>query len=160
MIVFKTQLKHNPDNNIVSYCAPAPAQFISSISGYSLPFANKEQALNPTPNKGKAHVNENNEVSVKLLRPNSYYTNLGTVLLPPTIFISYTSSGVQQKESFKVADSVPYRTLTYANEKDWFKHEDCIASQNTILLKSGICKEPISPHQRLCDEDDWSSPRK
>lgn len=103
------------DDGIVRFLAASPPDYRYNYSGSALPWANPTQAFQNTPNKGTVgEISGNgNMFSIKLLYPNSYYVGLGTVLVPPMLSLFYTSGGEEKTKNIQIADSIPYRYLTY-----------------------------------------------
>lgn len=114
-----------PDNAAaVSYIAASPAEHRASYSGSALPFYSEQQAFERTPNRGNAKVlggqagdSDGAIFSVRVQVPNAYYVGLGTVRVPPTLFVSYTSHGRRYRGALKLADGTPFRTLTYPQQR-------------------------------------------
>lgn len=100
------------DNGRIHYLAAAPADHRYSFHGSGLPFANPTQAFQHTPNKGVIELQQNH-FEIKLRYPNSYYVALGTVLVPPTLTIEYFTSGERRVINIEIANSIPFRLLTY-----------------------------------------------
>lgn len=101
-------------NDTIRYASAAPPTRGSSFSGSGLPFANMEQAFDNSPNTGHVKVDGMHRFELSLQMPNSYYVGLGTVLVPPTVFLEYTNSaGVERRVAVKVSDGIPYRMLTF-----------------------------------------------
>lgn len=105
------------DGNTIAFIAAAPADYRTSFAGSALPFANREHAFEDTPNKGEVPVGANGAFTIPLFYPNSYYIGLGSVLIPPTLVISYVSAGTEKTINIEVAPSVPYRMLTHPPER-------------------------------------------
>ena len=99
----------------IQYVAAAPPDYRMSFSGSALPFANAEQAFASTPNRGEAVIDTvTMSCTVKLMMPNSYMVKLGSVQVPPTVFVSFTNGqGRKQVMPVKISDPVPFRMLTY-----------------------------------------------
>lgn len=107
-------LPEMPDNNTpVRYAAAAPADDRGSFSGSGLPFANEDQAFFLTPNQGLLKMGLDGSFEVQLVQPNSHYRNLGTDLVPPTLYVAYTASGRSVTLSSVLCPATPFRTLTY-----------------------------------------------
>ena len=107
---FKEQLA----SPVVEYVAAAPPDYRMSFSGSGLPFANADQAFANTPNRGHIHVDVTQTCSFKLVMPNSYMVQLGTVQVPPTVYISFVNAtGKKQVMPIKLSDPIPFRMLTY-----------------------------------------------
>jgi hypothetical protein len=130
-------LDHVSDGEIV-YIAANPANRIYSYSGSGLPYANEEQAFQNTPNKGSITLN-NKMLSLKLLTPNAYYKDLGSVYVPPSVFIMYKINDKTVTVSIPLSKAIPYRTLTYPVQRTsaTFYHTKLpIRTQYDILLSA------------------------
>ncbi len=104
----------NLKDNTIHYIAAAPPDRRASFSGSCLPFPNQIHAFDNTPNIGKLELGLNNSFNIKLMTPNSYMVGLGSVTIPPTVYISYTKPDNTNKIiSIKVDEPIGYRTLTY-----------------------------------------------
>ncbi len=100
----------NVKDNTIYYIAAAGPDRRASYTGSGLPFANKAQAFEKTSNVGKVILDINNRYNIKLITPNSYLVGLGSVTVPPTLFIHYyDSKNVRKNISLKVSESIPYR---------------------------------------------------
>lgn len=69
----------------VQYWASAPSDDRNSWVGSDLPFANEEIAYHKSPNIGRTVLNPNGSFVIKIVYPNSYYTNMGSNLTKPNI---------------------------------------------------------------------------
>lgn len=97
------------------YIAAAPPDYRATFSGSGLPFASQVQAFQNTPNKGTVRIPAyGSKFEIKLMTPNSYYVGLGTVYVPPTLYLEYINQhGVKRNVSVKISDGIPYRSLTH-----------------------------------------------
>ena len=112
-IVLKGKVNEAVQDNMIYFIAANPPDYRASYTGSGLPFANQVQAFESTPNKGAVPI-VNNEFEIKVMYPNSYYVGLGTVIVPPTIFIEYMTPNQEKRNvSVKISDGIPYRMLTY-----------------------------------------------
>jgi hypothetical protein len=85
---------NNPvDNEYVEYIAASPPDSLQSFSGSGLPFASAQQAFDNTPTRGSLKTSK--VFRLQIVEPNSYYTDLGTRLVGPTLYIRYMSKGSQ-----------------------------------------------------------------
>lgn len=100
------------DDNIINYIAASPPDYRTSYTGSGLPFFSYLQAFDNTPNKGEIQVT-GMDMSIDLMYPNSFYMGLGTVIVPPTLYISYVSNGKEVSKAIPLSDGIPYRMLTY-----------------------------------------------
>lgn len=101
------------DKNELVYIAAAPAHRTASFSGSGLPFYSPQQAFDSTPNQGTTHVNDDGSFEIEINHPNSYYINLGSVLVLPKVYFSYYSNGLRKQFDIVLGDSIPYRMLSY-----------------------------------------------
>ena len=103
-------------DNMVYYMAASPPDYHASRSGSALPFIDQEQAFTGSPNKGKFQL-QSNKFQLNLIYPNSYMIGLGSVLVPPTLYLSFKSvNGESRYASIKISEGIPYRSLTYPSE--------------------------------------------
>ena len=108
-------LSSAPDDARVEYLAASPPESRSGFSGSGLPFASPRQAFDHTPNRGTVVTSGRDQrtATIVLKYPNAYYVGLGTVYVPPVLFLSYVSNGARKREAIRLGDGVPFRTLTY-----------------------------------------------
>ena len=140
-MAFSGRLEEPADDGEALFIAAAPPDYRSSFSGSALPFANEQQAFYNTPNRGKVRVGHDGGFTAHLRMPNSYYTNAGTVRVPPTIHLIYAVNGQKRQASMQVSHGVPFRSLTYPSKRggaDFYGVEHpLIRSQEEILRASG-----------------------
>jgi hypothetical protein len=141
-------------NNEVFYVAAAPADYRASYTGSGLPFANQIQAFEGSPNIGSLRLDGNNAFSIKIMIPNSYLVGLGSVTVPPTLYIEYINMHDQSRTiSIKLSNGIPYRTLTYPMyprpRKDASFYDSQfylkVRSQEQILVEAGYPKVNYVP---------------
>jgi len=145
-------------DGIVHFLASNPIDRRSSFSGSGFPYANSEQAFDATPNRGSIKC-ENTSFKIPLLFPNSFYTNLGNNVVPPCLFLRWTSStGEERKVTIKLGEPVPYRFLSYpkectmARENATFYH----AHHNLpVRSQEQVFKDSIYPHVNKMHSDYW-----
>lgn len=99
----------------LSYLAAAPAERRASFTGSCLPFANEQQAFARTPTRGALSVDDDGRFSLRFRVPGSYYSDLGTTLVAPTLYVRGADDG--EVGSVIVGASVPFRTLTYPDDR-------------------------------------------
>lgn len=139
----------------VFYIAAAPADHRATYTGSGLPFANQLQAFEGTPNVGVAEVNEHdNSFEIELMTPNSYIVGLGSVVVPPTLYLEYLDGDRKiRRTSIKVSNGIPYRMLTYPMVPrpragaDFYDSQFYlpVRSQEQILLDSGYPRINVMP---------------
>ena len=105
-----------PDDGKVSYAAAAPCTRGASFDGSCLPFANETMAMQGG-SRGQAEASEEGTYRAKIAMPNAYYAGLGTKYVPPAIHVSYVSRNETFRGSAKVANGVPFRTITYPSSR-------------------------------------------
>lgn len=113
--VVRGKVNEHVRDGIIYYIAAAPPDYRATFTGSALPFYNQLQAFDNTPNKGRVNVsNLGGDFEIHLMMPNSYYTGLGTVYVPPTLYIEYFNEhGAKRNLSIKLSDGVPFRSLTW-----------------------------------------------
>jgi hypothetical protein len=136
------------DNNEIRYIAANPPDYITSFSGSALPFHNEEQAFDDTPNIGSVMLSDTNEAVINVFYPNSYYDELGNVLVKPHIKLFFNVNNTLKQVDVKLSEGIPYRSLTYPIHRSSCMFYDTldslpIRSQNDILRSSGYPDEDI-----------------
>jgi hypothetical protein len=107
------RIKEAVQNDTIRYVAAAPPDYRATYTGSGLPFANHQQAFDNTPNKGLVKVIDGT-FEINLMYPNSYYIGLGTVIIPPTVYLNYvTNEGLSRQVKIQLSEGIPFRTLTY-----------------------------------------------
>ncbi len=148
-MVFRGRLQDAPDDGLAYYVAAAPPDYRASFTGSAMPFANVQQAFYNTPNRGTVRVEPDGDFEVALLLPNSYYVKFGTVKVPPTLHVVYTSQGQKRQVQMQLSDGVPFRSLTYPSKRggaDFYGYESpLIRSQEQILRAGGYPELNVEP---------------
>ena len=107
----------------IKYNAPNPPDYNCNFSGSGLPFPNEEVAFENTPNRGVSEV-INGDFKFVLKYPNSYYTNMGTVYVPPQVRMMLVDKDNKELSSIltlNLGEGIPFRTLTWPKQRDWNK---------------------------------------
>jgi len=130
------------------YTAASPPDFRASYSGSALPFPSPEYAFAESSNSGVTKVHYG-KFSIHLSMPNSYYSGLGTVIVPPMLYLSFVQNGNPREISIKLDNSVPFRTLTYPNQRTNAMFYDNVyglpvRSQEQVLRDSGYPSKNIT----------------
>lgn len=94
----------------IEYLSSSPIGRNQSLEGSGLPFHNYQIAYDNTPNQGTISPSSDGSFTIKLKHPNSYYINLGKVLLKPHIHLSLTS--LNTIVTLVIDNNLPYRSLT------------------------------------------------
>jgi len=109
--IFKGKIPvNNKLNSEIIYYAANPPDRRHSFSGSGLPFPNSCVAFENTKNVGMVK-SLNGNFTINLHYPNSFYRALGTIYVPPTLFVKECLS--KKIFSFILGNGIPYRTLTY-----------------------------------------------
>jgi hypothetical protein len=154
-IQVRGRIEESVKDNTIWYTAASPADHRASYSGSGLPFANQLQAFDNTPNIGTYKLGPDNSFEIELMTPNSYMVGLGSVTVPPTLYIQYTTGNNEPKLiTIKVSNGIPYRTLTYpmdprAREGASFYDPQFylpVRSQERILLEAGYPRVNMTPN--------------
>jgi hypothetical protein len=146
-------LEHPPDNNVIEYVAAAPPDHRASFGGSALPFASPRQAFEGSPNKGTIKIN-GQQLQLHIQFPNSYYTGLGSHIVPPTLYIRYRFNGQVVKASIKLSNGVPYRSLTYPALRKGVEFYDNIAVL-PVRTQEGILRDSKYPVTNVEAPDFW-----
>lgn len=98
----------------IFYIAASPADHKATYTGSGLPFANQIQAFENTPNIGEVELKGDNTFEIDLMMPNSYLVGLGSVVVPPTLYLEYLDGERKvRRVVIKLSQGIPYRSLTY-----------------------------------------------
>tara|TARA_B110000261_G_scaffold131546_1_gene147706 strand:+ start:679 stop:1200 length:522 start_codon:yes stop_codon:yes gene_type:complete len=147
--------KINIDKNTIYFIAANPPDYRTSFSGSALYFYNKEQAFFNTTNTGYVNLDKNDECAIYLKLPNSYYIDLGNILVAPYVDLIYTINGKKNVFTHKLSDDpIPYRSLShpYTRTCPLFYQEQTqrgVMSQSDLLIKTGF------PSKNKSLEDFW-----
>jgi len=112
--------KHSGLKKKISYVAASPPDRHTSFTGSGLPFPNAIHAFSGRPNRGEVDVSWDGSFSFICDMPNSYYTQLGSVHVGPRVYLSDGSVGRSHNQNIltvPISDGIPYRKLTYPNER-------------------------------------------
>lgn len=116
-LVVKGQIQDDVKDNKIFYIAAAGADRRASYMGSGLPFANQIQAFDNTPNVGQLKLDFDKSFEIPLVTPNSYMVGLGSVQIPPTLYVMYLrGDGEKRTVSIKVAEPIAYRLMTYPTD--------------------------------------------
>lgn len=139
----------------IYYIAAAPADHRATYTGSGLPFSNQIQAFDNTPNAGTVDIGMDNSFEIDLMTPNSYMVGLGSITVPPTLYIQYINSMNEPKTvTVKVSDGIPYRTLTYPtvprprSDASFYdsQFDLQVRSQEQILIEAGYPRINTMPN--------------
>lgn len=92
-----------------------------SFNGSGLPFPNEEIAFENTTNKGVIKLLDG-EFTFNIDSPNSYYTNMGTILNPPCVkykFCDTNGKSMSKIYTIIIGKTIPYRSLNFPKKRDW-----------------------------------------
>jgi hypothetical protein len=142
-----------PTDSQIKYWAANSPTFNGSFSGSGLPFPNENVAFTKSKNSGLAKINGEN-FSFNIKTPNSYYKNMGALYVDPEVKIQVVDKnekGISKIQSIKVANGIPFRTLTWPVQRDWnngpmfyYNPHLTVRSQYQILLDSAYNpNEPV-----------------
>jgi len=103
-------VKNNDPDAVVMYWAAAPPHRNYSFSGSGMPYARPEQAFDRSPNVGAVKT-DNGRFTIKLDYPSAYYTNLGSLYVPPQVHLKICNTSGY--DTVVLGEGMPYRTLTH-----------------------------------------------
>ena len=141
------QLTDTVKDGVLNYLAAAPADHMTSYTGSGLAFPNEEVAFDNTPNKGKMKINAS-KFEIDLQMPNSYYTKLFNELTKPELMLKYNTNKETRILRIPIANSIPYRTLTYPyirTSPEFYNVALPVRTQEQILRDSGYPNKNVEP---------------
>jgi len=104
-------LQSNISNAKLLYYSSNPPTYCTSYSGSGLPYPNPLIAFDNTPNKGAVMTGSSGEFKFRVRYPNSYYAGLGTVYVPPHVYVKVC--GQEKVHTIKLGNGIPFRLLSY-----------------------------------------------
>ena len=110
--VLRVYIKNLNKSTKVSYLAAQSPDYIQSYTGSALPFPDAEIAFQNTKNKGN-FIPTSSSFDLTLRTPNSYYSHLGSRLIPPHVIFTVETNGQVEKEIIELGEIAPFRTLSY-----------------------------------------------
>jgi len=128
------------DDNTVSFIAASPPDYRTSFTGSGLPWSSWKQAFENTPNKGTIDIGSG-EAIIQIVYPNSFYSGLGTVIVPPTLYLEYSTGGQERKKAIKLSDGVPYRLLSYPMK--------FTKPRKNVMFYDGIWELPVRTQEQI-----------
>ena len=138
----------------VKYNASSPPDYNANFSGSGLPFPNEEVAFESTPNKGVVEI-INGDFSFVIKYPNSYYTNMGTIYVPPQVrlvLVNKENKAVSDVQTVNLGEGIPFRTLTWPVQRNWnngplfYNNQNLpVRTQYQILLDSAYPSTNVTP---------------
>ena len=112
-IVVTGKLKNINRATITYFAANPPDVNTLSFTGRGLPFPNPDIAFQNTENVGRI-TTEDGTFRVSIKYPNSYYTALGSLYVPPQLHIKICEPGFEKElMTVNLGNGIPYRTLTH-----------------------------------------------
>lgn len=134
------------DNNIVYFIAASPPDYRSSFYGSGLPYFNEKQAYYNTPNKLKYILDKDMKFTFKMSMPNSYYTNLGNMLITPHIRILYNQAYTPKTQFIHLNNGLQYRTLTYSDNRSIIRKSPLFYTSDTsVKTQEEIFQDSVFP---------------
>lgn len=142
----------------VKYWAANPPTYGDSYSGSGLPYPNPAVAYENSPNIGVIKCS-GNEFEFRLVYPNSYYKNMGTVLVPPQVRFHFTDASgkkISKIHTLKLSEGIPFRTLTWPPQRDWNKGPLYYCNNNLpVRTQAQILRETSYPALNVTPNNFW-----
>uniref|UniRef100_A0A6C0BG07 Uncharacterized protein n=1 Tax=viral metagenome TaxID=1070528 RepID=A0A6C0BG07_9ZZZZ len=161
-ISVKGRINENIKDNKLYFVAASPPDYRATFTGSGLPFHSQIQAFQNTPNKGSIDINGyGEEFEIKLIMPNSYYVGLGTVVVPPTLYLEYVNQfDVKRNISVKLSYGIPYRSLTWPGPGQNTAPRANVMFYGTqfnlpVRSQEQILRDSCYPVQNKMDSDFW-----
>lgn len=123
----------------VRYVAANPPTYMESVSGSALPYPNEEVAMESTPNQGVIELGSNAGFRIQLQFPNSYYEELGKILVRPHIrllFMDGKNQPLGDWISVPLGEGVPYRSLTWPDKRNWLEGPLFFAGRESLPIRT------------------------
>lgn len=127
------------------YWASNKPTYCQSYTGSAIPFPNEKLAFEGTENKGLIRI-MNNRFEIVLDYPNSYYTDFGTIYVPPQVnikFVDGTDQDISKVYTIKLGNGVPFRSQSWTKKRNWndgpmfyYNPDLPIRTQEQILIDS------------------------
>lgn len=149
-------LEQPPDGGIIEYVAAAPPDYRTSFGGSALPFGSPRQAFEGSPSRGTARVAAygGRQLQLQLQFPNSFYTGLGSKLVPPTLFVRYKFGGRVIKAAIKLSNGIPYRSLAHPPLRHSAEFYGNIAHL-PVRTQEGVLRDSAYPTNNAEASDFW-----
>lgn len=138
----------------IKYNGANPPNYNSTFSGSGLPFPNEDIAFENTPNRGVAEI-VNGDFKFVIKYPNSYYTNMGTIYIPPQVrmvIVDKDNKELSKILTLNLGEGIPFRTLTWPKQRNWnegslfYNNQTLpVRSQYQILLDSAYPSKNVMP---------------
>ena len=114
-VILECELTQFNKTTSVSYIAAQSPDYLQSYTGAGLPFPDAISAYENTRNSGKFQP-RSRKFSIKLQFPNSYYSHLGTRLIPPHVRLTIFHNSESKVEFIELGENAPFRTLSYQSK--------------------------------------------
>ena len=146
----------NMNSKIMFFAANPPKVLSQGFSARGLPYPNPETAFENTPNKGAVKI-EGGKFEFRVQYPNSYYAGLGSLLIPPSVFVKVCeANGSNDVNIIELGKAIPFRLLTYPTGHDSVPRENPhfysgreqlpVRTQEDILRASGYPEKNATPN--------------
>lgn len=142
------------DDNKIYYSAAKSPNSMTSFSGSFLPFFNEEQAYDNSDNIGFVTLDSNNKASIKIMYPNSYYTDLGNTYVKPHIKIWFNKDSKRHEKILKLSDGVQYRSLTHPYQRTSANFYDTLWGL-PVRSQEQILRDSMFPNSDIHDDNFW-----
>ena len=147
-------------NSYVKYWAANPPTFGSSYAGSGMPYPNEAVAYENTPNMGVVQT-EGGNFTFRLIYPNSYYKNMGTVYVPPQVRFFYCDADgkkISKIFTVKLGNGIPFRSLTWPEQRNWNKGPMFYCNNNLpVRTQAQIIKETSYPAVNSQPKNFWGT---
>lgn len=107
-------LKNIGSNLILSYSAAKPPDYRQSYTGSALPFPDGIIAFQNSKNFGAIQC-KTNVIEINMDFPNSYYSHVGTRIIPPYVKINIIDKNnkIYSSDIIELGEIAPFRLLSY-----------------------------------------------
>jgi len=144
----------------LKYSAANKPTYNRSFSGSALPYPTEEIAFQNSPNNDIIPV-VNGKFSFNIVYPNSYYTNMGTLYVPPQVtlvLINDMNEEISKIQKTNLGNGVPFRTLTWSTKRNWNNGSMFYDNNNLpVIDQYDILKNSKFPVVNIVPDNFWGA---
>lgn len=147
-------------NGRLHWWAANPPTFSQSFTGSGLPYPNESIAFESSPNDGYCSLT-NGTFQFMMSYPNSYYKNLGSMLVPPQVHIQLVDtndSPLSPEQIIPLGNGIPFRSLTFPRQRKWSQGPMFYWNPNlTVRNQEQILRENAYPNMNETPKNFWGT---
>lgn len=160
IVTLRGKINDTIKGHTIRYMAASPADRRMSFSGSGLPYSSPQMAFGNSPSRGDIEPGVENSFEIEFEMPNSYYTNLGTNLICPSVYLKYENGIETVTINIELTDPIPYRMLTYPSRYT-LARTNADFYQNILPLpvrtQEQILRDSAYPSKNMMHSNFWGS---